>query len=84
MKLMKLRQNAVKKPRQNAMKNEILPDKTQPNLEAKCSDGLEAKRSGLEAKRSGLEAKRSGLEAKRSGLEAKRNQIFKQNAVAKT
>ncbi|GKF83604.1 hypothetical protein Tco_0248502, partial [Tanacetum coccineum] len=31
----------------------------QPNIEAKCSDGLEAKRSGLEAKRSGLEAKRS-------------------------
>ncbi|GKB94689.1 hypothetical protein Tco_0980826 [Tanacetum coccineum] len=59
MKLMKLRQNAVKKPRQNAVKNEILPDKTQPNLEAKRSDGLEAKRSGLEAKRSGLEAKRS-------------------------
>ncbi|GKD15086.1 hypothetical protein Tco_1199493, partial [Tanacetum coccineum] len=55
--------------------------KTQPNVEAKRSDGLEAKRSGLEAKRSGLEAKRSGLEAKRSGLEAKRNQILKQNAV---
>ncbi|GJV71343.1 putative reverse transcriptase domain-containing protein, partial [Tanacetum coccineum] len=47
--------------------------KTQPNVEAKRSDGLEAKRSGLEAKRSGLEAERSGLEAKRSGLEAKRN-----------
>ncbi|GJT67956.1 hypothetical protein Tco_1019436 [Tanacetum coccineum] len=65
--------------------------KTQPNVEAKRSDGLEAKRSGLEAKcsgleakRSGLEAKRSGLEAKRSGLEAKRNQILKQNAVTKT
>ncbi|GJW91332.1 putative reverse transcriptase domain-containing protein [Tanacetum coccineum] len=40
--------------------------KTQPNVEAKRSDGLEAKRSGLEAKR--------------SGLEAKRNQILKQNA----
>ncbi|GJV35994.1 putative reverse transcriptase domain-containing protein [Tanacetum coccineum] len=76
MKLMKLRQNAVKKPRQNAVKNEILLDKRQPNLEKKCSDGLEAKRSGLEAKR-------SGLEAKRSGLEAKRNQIFKQNTVTK-
>ncbi|GJT56046.1 hypothetical protein Tco_0991100 [Tanacetum coccineum] len=42
----------------------------QPNLEAKRSDGLEAKRSGLEAKRSVLfEAKRNEeclREAKRS------------------
>ncbi|GKE24652.1 hypothetical protein Tco_1436164 [Tanacetum coccineum] len=70
--------------KQNAMEVLSKTHKTQPNVEAKRSVGLEAKRSGLEAKRSGLEAKRSGLEAKRSGLEAKRNQILKQNAVTKT
>ncbi|GJT97229.1 hypothetical protein Tco_1092747 [Tanacetum coccineum] len=42
---MKLRQNAVKKPRQNAVKNEILPEllsiKTQYGLQAKRNGGLE-------------------------------------------
>ncbi|GJT50525.1 hypothetical protein Tco_0976682 [Tanacetum coccineum] len=45
MKIMKLRQNAVKKPRQNAVKNEILPEllsiKTQYGLQAKRNGGLE-------------------------------------------
>ncbi|GJX25362.1 hypothetical protein Tco_0231658 [Tanacetum coccineum] len=45
MKIMKLRQNAVKKPRQNAVKNEILPEllsiKTQYGLQEKRNGGIE-------------------------------------------
>ncbi|GJZ71079.1 hypothetical protein Tco_0634930 [Tanacetum coccineum] len=47
MKIMKLRQNAMKKPRQNVVKNEILPEllsiKTQYGLQAKRNGGLEQK-----------------------------------------
>ncbi|GJV94234.1 hypothetical protein Tco_1542047 [Tanacetum coccineum] len=42
MKIMKLRQNAVKKPRQNAVKNEILPEL----LSIKMQYGLQVKRNG--------------------------------------
>ncbi|GJT68163.1 hypothetical protein Tco_1019643 [Tanacetum coccineum] len=55
MKIMKLRQNAVKNPRQNAVKNEILPEL----LSIKTQYGLQAKRSDIEAKRSDIESKRS-------------------------
>ncbi|GJR79681.1 hypothetical protein Tco_0150466 [Tanacetum coccineum] len=56
MKIMKLRQNAVKKPRQNAVKNEILPEllsiKTQYGLQAKRNGGLEQNAMILKQKHS--------------------------------
>ncbi|GJT25628.1 hypothetical protein Tco_0895565 [Tanacetum coccineum] len=84
-----IRQNAMKKVGQNAVKNEILLElfstKTQYGLQAKRNGGLEAKRIDIEAKSSDVLKQNTSeiLEANQLFFEAKNAKVvvLKQNAT---